>query len=158
MDAFDRQGKPISLEEWGELHRNPTYKILQQDDLPGVGMLSTVWLGLDHGWGESAPIIFETMSFPTDAPNAIQERYSTEAEAREGHARLLAELLKGGNAMKWQEAAAREIRTKLGEKRPDEMELTQLVIEWANNALGPGRCSPDDVKESVKMLQDLLTK
>jgi len=46
--------------------------------------VSTVFLGLDHGWGDGPPILFETMIFggPHDQR---QWRYSTIEEAREGH-------------------------------------------------------------------------
>jgi hypothetical protein len=49
--------------------------------------VSTVFLGLDHGYG-GPPIIFETMIFggPHDK---YQERYSTWQEAEEGHRRAV---------------------------------------------------------------------
>jgi hypothetical protein len=54
--------------------------------------VSTVWLGIDHGWGHSAqPLIFETMIF--GGPRADEQyRTATEAEALETHARLVREL------------------------------------------------------------------
>jgi hypothetical protein len=52
------------------------------------GELSTVWLGLDHSFGAGPPLIFETMVFggPNDEE---QERYSTEEEAKAGHAAMV---------------------------------------------------------------------
>jgi hypothetical protein len=46
--------------------------------------VSTVFLGLDHGFGSGPPMIFETMVFggPLDQE---QERYSTWDEAEAGH-------------------------------------------------------------------------
>lgn len=46
--------------------------------------ISTVFLGLDHSFGDGPPILFETMIFggPEDE---YQERYSTWEEAEEGH-------------------------------------------------------------------------
>lgn len=52
--------------------------------------ISTVFLGVDHGWGdEGAPILFETMIFgaPDDAfDGEYQTRCSTWEEAEEMHA------------------------------------------------------------------------
>jgi len=50
----------------------------------GKTRISTVFLGLDHGWGEGPPVLFETMIFggPEDG---YQERYCTWDEAKEGH-------------------------------------------------------------------------
>lgn len=48
--------------------------------------VSTVFLSIDHQWGDGPPLIFETMVFggPLDSEC---ERYSTEQEAIEGHER-----------------------------------------------------------------------
>lgn len=48
--------------------------------------VSTVFLGLDHQFGEGPPLIFETMVFggPLDQ---YEERYSTWEEAEAGHKR-----------------------------------------------------------------------
>lgn len=58
--------------------------------------VSTVFLGLDHNFGGGPPLIFETMIFPSN--NSSETgcwRYSTEAEALEGH-RWAVHLLKSG--------------------------------------------------------------
>ena len=46
--------------------------------------ISTVFLGLNHQWGQGPPLLFETMVFggPLDQE---QERYSTWEEAETGH-------------------------------------------------------------------------
>ena len=51
--------------------------------------VSTVFLGLDHSYGDGPPLLFETMIFggPHDE---YQERYSTWDEAEEGHKRACA--------------------------------------------------------------------
>ena len=53
-------------------------------ELPGDVKVSTVFLGLDHAFGDGPPILFETMIFggPKDQ---YQERYLTWEEAEEGH-------------------------------------------------------------------------
>jgi hypothetical protein len=54
---FDRDGFPISGEQWGSLHNDFKYKIVMQDEVGGW-LISTVWLGLDHGFDKtSAPTI-----------------------------------------------------------------------------------------------------
>lgn len=51
--------------------------------------VSTVFLGLDHGYKENSPVLFETMIFGTSL-NDYQERYRTWDEAIAGHGRALA--------------------------------------------------------------------
>jgi hypothetical protein len=49
--------------------------------------VSTVFLGLDHQYGDGPPLVFETMIFPPDSWSEVYcERYSTWAEAEAGHA------------------------------------------------------------------------
>lgn len=82
---FDRQGEPISVLRWAELFENFAYKVVRQDSVRGY-LVSTIWLGLDHGYGRGAPIIFETMVFHRGIPSGLDsERYSTEEAARVGH-------------------------------------------------------------------------
>lgn len=52
--------------------------------------VSTVFLGLDHSWrAYGPPILFETMIFADDGESEIMARYSTWAEAMEGHMEVL---------------------------------------------------------------------
>lgn len=63
--------------------------------------VSTIWLGIDHGWGSGEVLIFETMVY-FDGPSWIGDsnmakgwfddvyRYSTEAAALAGHAVICA--------------------------------------------------------------------
>lgn len=53
------------------------------DELGDV-RVSTVFLGLDHGWGRGAPEIFETMIFGGKHSESCW-RYSTREEAIAGH-------------------------------------------------------------------------
>ena len=50
----------------------------------GEVKVSTIFLGLDHQYGDGPPLLFETMIFggPEDG---YQERYSTWEEAEKGH-------------------------------------------------------------------------
>jgi hypothetical protein len=82
---FDRRGKPITLRGWemrlkkGEMYRRVALTVIGDDV-----SVSTVWLGLDHNFGQGPLAIFETMVFggPLDEE---QERYATEHEAQVGH-------------------------------------------------------------------------
>lgn len=87
---FDKEGKPISYVDWVCLTETPDYKRVAWTELPGGGFISTVWLGLDHGFGCGRRIIFETMSGPDWER---QERYSTIKDALEGHEQMVAEVL-----------------------------------------------------------------
>jgi len=59
--------------------------------LPNGRWVSTVWLGLDHCFGDGPPVIFETMVFTTkeSLDDLDCKRYSTEAEALAGHAKMV---------------------------------------------------------------------
>lgn len=89
---FDKAGDPVDVNVWAYLFSRDEYKRVAKDVLSDGKVVSTVWLGLDHSYGESdAPLIFETMIFPNeeDYSDLFMERYSTEEEAIEGHARAI---------------------------------------------------------------------
>lgn len=50
----------------------------------GGSWVSTVFLGLDHNFGEGPPLLFETMVFEGPLDQRMQ-RYSTWEEAERGH-------------------------------------------------------------------------
>lgn len=79
---FNREGAPIGLGDWSYLRENfsPHVAETQVDD----AWISTVWLGLDHGFGFGAPLIFETMIFGGPLSD-FQARYYDEADALRGH-------------------------------------------------------------------------
>jgi hypothetical protein len=87
------------LVTWGRwLELNRSHRIIAQEQLPGGYFLSTVFLGLNHGYGKN-PLWFETMIFekPTGekslitgkeqklGPELFCERYTTLAQALAGH-------------------------------------------------------------------------
>lgn len=88
--CYDREGNPISIDLYVQLHTNDDYKIVAYDDFGNRGRVSTVWLGIDHSIGDgTGPLIFETMIF--DGPHAdTQWRWATEAEAKQGHKEAVA--------------------------------------------------------------------
>jgi hypothetical protein len=90
-DRYDKEGKPISLIEWGRLLEDRDYKIVKQETLESGKWVSTVWLGLDYSFGGDKPLIFETMVFPSreDFSDLDCERYSTLEEAEIGHIEMV---------------------------------------------------------------------
>ena len=65
----------------------------------GMCRVSTVFLGLDHGFGRSRPILFETMAFWHGEGGYEQERCSTWLEAQEQHARMCADVARPGSVL-----------------------------------------------------------
>lgn len=93
IEWYDREGKPLpdGVEGAERLLRDKDYKIIAQTELANGWWVSTVWLGLNHPYGEDAlPLIFETMVFTSrdgsGRDTVWMQRYATEAEARAGHA------------------------------------------------------------------------
>lgn len=85
---YDREGKPMAQAEWvRRFSDDDEYKRVALDTV-GAVRVSTVWLGLDHGFHDSAPIIFETMVFEGDRDGDC-ERYCTLDEAKAGHAAMV---------------------------------------------------------------------
>jgi hypothetical protein len=99
-------GDPAPCEdllEWARWYEERDNRRVALDEVNGV-RVSTVFLGLDHGWGRGAPVLWETMSFPReDTPpddprwkwSDYQERYTSAADARAGHARVVEAVRRG---------------------------------------------------------------
>jgi hypothetical protein len=89
---YDRQGQPITnVFAWGKKLEDRAYQRVAETTLPDGKWISTVWLGLDHNYGDGPPLIFESMVFPKrgEYGELDCERYSTEADALAGHAQLV---------------------------------------------------------------------
>lgn len=85
---YDRAGAPIDMPTWASKMEDETYQVVARTHV-GEVFVSTVWLGINHQFGDGPPIIFETMVFggPLDEE---QVRYSTEAAALAGHDQMVA--------------------------------------------------------------------
>lgn len=91
---YDLDGAPIDFTRWAAIHSDRKQKILKQETINGK-LVSTVYLGINHNYGEGEPLIFETMIFPEgEWLEDYCERYATKAQALEGHERAVA-LIKG---------------------------------------------------------------
>lgn len=55
----------------------------------GEVLVSTVFLGIDHGWRSPVPVLWETMIFGHPDFTDYQERYATREAAMEGHAKAV---------------------------------------------------------------------
>jgi hypothetical protein len=88
---YDRQGNRMTLRQWARSFEKRPDRRVAETTLPDGTWISTVWLGLDHSFGSGPPLIFETMVFPSqdDMRDQDCDRYSTEAEALDGHARMV---------------------------------------------------------------------
>lgn len=72
-------------------------RIVARTEIPGV-VVSTVFLGLDHGWGMGSPLLFETMVFRDGVADEC-DRCSTWEQAEAQHAAALERLAPvGGKA------------------------------------------------------------
>lgn len=63
---WDRDGQPISREQWVGLRESAVYHrvALTTFGEPPLVSVSTVWIGIDYGFGETErPLVFETMVF-----------------------------------------------------------------------------------------------
>ena len=71
-----------------------------QEVLPNGYWVSTVFLALNHQFGDGPPLFFETMVFPCDETGNViswskedMNRYTTEDEALDGHVAMCAKWL-----------------------------------------------------------------
>lgn len=101
LGHYDKDGNPISAVEWAMLHEE-SYKRVGWDEIynpdgPTI-RVSTVWLGIDHQFGDGPILIFETMVFgrPEGEKNEWHEdecwRYSTLEDAEAGHRNIVHEI------------------------------------------------------------------
>jgi hypothetical protein len=82
----------MSWATWMEDHS----PIVRQDELEDDTVVSTVFLGFDHGWfhaKQTTPVLFETTVFGGDFDGTAR-RWTSWEEAEAGHAAIL-ELVRG---------------------------------------------------------------
>ena len=91
----NNQPYPVEIKELTTENTSKN-KVVQQDTLPNGKFVSTVFLGLDHGFSGRnkpgyKPVLWETMVFPDDESGADEymERYTSYEDALEGHKRAL---------------------------------------------------------------------
>jgi hypothetical protein len=82
---FGKTPVEADLLEWGKWFQDADRHVAQTEI--GDFWISTVFLGLDHQFGEGPPLLFETMVFNKDRDDLWCERSSTWEEAEETHQR-----------------------------------------------------------------------
>lgn len=76
--------KPASLMQWAKWYEtNQKGRIVAQEHVGDV-FISTVFLALNHNWGDGPPILWETMIFG-GINDEYQMRYSSKEAAIDGH-------------------------------------------------------------------------
>jgi hypothetical protein len=96
--VLDADGKTPLLEEdfmaWAEwFEKSWPARRVARTDIGNVGYVSTIFLGLDHGWHQPRPVLFETMSFIGQSHEDYFDRYCTWDEALVGHHRIVRQAL-----------------------------------------------------------------
>lgn len=93
---YDRAGRPISYRRYKFLHADRAYiqvalTYVVPDREPEYA-ISTVWTGTDVSYPAHPPAIFETAVFHVGSKDCYQERYTSEGQARIGHAFFTADI------------------------------------------------------------------
>lgn len=63
---YRRDGTVSNMREWATMFERKEERIVQQSYLPNGIFVSTVFLGLDHSFGDGPPLIFESMAFAAE--------------------------------------------------------------------------------------------
>ena len=69
---------------WGEWFEKTENRIVAKTRI-GIVRVSTLFLGLDHSWGKGPPLLFETIVLKCPFLGDLRSRYSTWADAENGH-------------------------------------------------------------------------
>jgi len=88
LDPFDKQGESIDNDEYLRLSADFEYRVVAQTKLYNGVYVSTIWLGLPHGFRGDRPLIFETLVTYEDSDEEEIYRYTTESEALAHHNQL----------------------------------------------------------------------
>lgn len=88
-DKYILEGRTPVLEpdvfKWGKWFETANRYVAETQISDNI-RVSTVFLGLNHNFGEGIPILFETMVFGGELDQEV-ERYSTWTQAEQGHKR-----------------------------------------------------------------------
>jgi len=91
---LDDKGEPHkekNLMKWAKWYENSGQARIVAKTCVGNAEVSTVFLSLDHSFGNGPPMLYETMIFNSEDNEfgSYLERYSTRAEAEAGHTRIV---------------------------------------------------------------------
>ncbi len=105
----DKVAIPVNLMNWVKWFETAD-RIVAKDEFEGV-VVSTVFLGIDHNWGEGDPLLYETMVFTDIEGGGYMNRYFIWDEAVAGHNKIV-DLM----------------RRKLAESKKDGVQVLDAVI------------------------------
>lgn len=91
-----KDGNPVEepdLIKWAEWFESATNRVVKQEHV-GNTLISTVFLGLDHNFGEGAPILWETMTFNDNRSEQDCDRCSGNWEQAEAMHEAMVERVK----------------------------------------------------------------
>ncbi len=88
MNCYDKYGKRLTTKEWASIldsrdEEHIRYRQVGHHSSHSYDV-STVWLGLDHGW-DGKLAIFETLVRSNSGGTVEMQRYATLHEAEVGH-------------------------------------------------------------------------
>jgi hypothetical protein len=84
---------PVDMKTYtaSELMFSPD-RVVARDELEDGTVVSTVFLGLDHQFGDGPPLLYETLVFPVDDSEGDCYRTSSRTAAQACHDQVVAEL------------------------------------------------------------------
>ena len=94
---LDENGEPKAVDAltWAKNFETADRNVAK--DTIGKFLVSTVFLGLDHNWsGEGLPVLWETMVFGLPDDEEMMLRYTSKADALQGHKRTCDEIRSRG--------------------------------------------------------------
>lgn len=96
LSYYDHDGNITSQEHWEMLMEDRLGRRVAADTV-GDYWVSTVWLGIDHGFGDGPPVLWETMIFAKGQGDPLnldcwEQRYTSRKDAVEGHAKVVQQL------------------------------------------------------------------
>lgn len=87
--------EPVPRDQWRDAFRDLAKTKRVDRTQVGDYEVSTVFLCIDHGFGEGDPVLYETMVFKGDLTDLFMDRYTSRSEAQKGHNRVVNELRMG---------------------------------------------------------------
>ena len=87
---LDENGEPkviTDLMEWGKWMSKANRPVA--DEMVGDSRVSTVFLGLDHAWGDSPPLVWETLVFGGEHDGEMERCGGSRKNAEEMHKRMV---------------------------------------------------------------------
>ena len=94
--VLNEQGEPRAVEtllEWGEWFENYDSQRIVKQEQRGRYYVSTIFLGIDHGWRHPRPVLWETVVFNHKGHSVRMKRCGgTREQAEAMHAAMIKKL------------------------------------------------------------------